>query len=289
MKIKRAVIPAAGLGTRFLPATKSSPKEMLPIVDKPAIQYVTEEAVQAGISSILIITGRGKEAIENYFDVSFELNTILRERGKEEELKIVEKIAQMANVFYVRQREALGLGHAVLCAESWTMQEPFAVFLGDDIIFAETPCIKQMMNIFEEKNCSILGVMEVEKEETSKFGIIEGKEIDESLIEITNVVEKPEADKAPSTTAVVGRYIFTPTIFEEIRNVKVGVGGEIQLTDAIKSLLNREKVYAYRFKGRRYDIGDKIGFLQATVEIALKREDLGKQFYEYLKKLLEKY
>jgi UTP--glucose-1-phosphate uridylyltransferase len=289
MKIKRAVIPAAGLGTRFLPATKSSPKEMLPIVDKPAIQYVIEEAVQAGISSILIITGRGKEAIENYFDVSFELEKILEERGKKEELNTVRKIAEMADVFYVRQREALGLGHAVLCAKNWTKGEPFAVFLGDDIIFSETPCIKQMMNIFEEKQRSILGVMDVAKEETSKFGIIEGKEIGNSLIEVTNIVEKPDPKDAPSNTAVVGRYVLPPQIFEEIEKTKAGVGGEIQLTDAIKSLLKKEKVYAYRFKGKRYDIGDKLGFLQATVEIALKREDLGKQFKDYLKELLAKY
>lgn len=288
MKIRRAVIPAAGLGTRFLPATKSSPKEMLPIVDKPAIQYVTEEAVQAGISSILVITGRGKEALENHFDVSFELEKILEERGKIEELNIIRKIAEMADVFYVRQRAALGLGHAVLCAKNWTMGEPFAVFLGDDIIFAETPCIKQMINIYEEKKCSILGVMEVEREETSKFGIIEGKDIGDSLIEITNIVEKPEPKDAPSTTAVVGRYVFTPQIFEEIENTKEGVGGEIQLTDAIKSLLRKEKVYAYRFKGKRYDIGDKLGFLKATVEIALLREDLGEQFKNYLQDLVKK-
>ncbi len=289
MKINKAVIPAAGLGTRFLPATKSSPKEMLPIIDKPAIQYVTEEAVQAGIFSILIITGRGKEAIENYFDVSFELEKILEERGKEEELKIVKEIARMADVFYVRQKEALGLGHAVLCAENWIGKEPFAVFLGDDIIFAETPCIKQMMDIFEEKNKSILGVMDVEREDTSKFGIIEGKKIDESLYEVTEIVEKPEPDESPSTTAVVGRYIFTPRIIDELKNTGKGLGGEIQLTDAIKSLLKKEKVYAYRFKGKRYDIGDKFGFIKATVEIALKREDLRKKFYEYLKELLRKY
>lgn len=288
MKIRRAVIPAAGLGTRFLPATKSSPKEMLPIVDKPAIQYVTEEAVKAGISSILVITGRGKEALENHFDVSFELEKILEERGKFEELNIIRKIAEMADVFYVRQREALGLGHAVLCAKNWTMGEPFAVFLGDDIIFAETPCIKQMMNIYEEKKCSILGVMDVEREETSKFGIIEGEDIGNSLIEITNIVEKPEPKDAPSTTAVVGRYVFTPQIFQEIENTKEGVGGEIQLTDAIRSLLRKEKVYAYRFKGKRYDIGDKMGFLKATVEIALLREDMGEQFKNYLKELVKK-
>ncbi|NMB98750.1 MAG: UTP--glucose-1-phosphate uridylyltransferase GalU [Thermoanaerobaculaceae bacterium] len=289
MKIKRAVIPAAGLGTRFLPATKSSPKEMLPIVDKPAIQYVTEEAVQAGISSILIITGRGKEAIENYFDVSFELEKILEERGREEELAVVRKIAEMADVFYVRQREALGLGHAVYCAKNWTAGEPFAVFLGDDIIFSETPCIKQMMDIYDEKKCSILGVMDVAEKDTSKFGIIGGKEISDSLIEVTNIVEKPSPQDAPSNTAVVGRYILTPQIFEEIENTKEGIGGEIQLTDAIKSLLKKEKVYAYRFQGKRYDIGDKLGFLQATVEIALKREDLGEIFKQYLKELLKKY
>jgi UTP--glucose-1-phosphate uridylyltransferase len=286
MGLKKAIIPAAGLGTRFLPATKASPKEMLPIVDKPAIQYVIEEAKSAAIESILIITGRGKEAIENHFDYSYELQNILEERGKKEEVEIVKKIADMADFFYVRQKEAIGLGHAVLCAKNWVSKEPFAVFLGDDIIVSKTPCIKQMIEVFEEKKATVLGVVEVDKKDTSKFGIIKGKKINDSLIEVSDIVEKPEAAKAPSTTAVIGRYILTPQIFNELEKTEPGVGGEIQLTDAIKSLMKKEKVFAYRFKGKRYDIGDKFGFLQATVEIALQRKDLGKEFKKYLKELL---
>ncbi len=286
MGLKKAIIPAAGLGTRFLPATKASPKEMLPIVDKPAIQYVIEEAKSAAIESILIITGRGKEAIENHFDYSYELQNILEERGKKEEVEIVKKIADMADFFYVRQKEALGLGHAVLCAKNWVSKEPFAVFLGDDIIISKTPCIKQMIEVFEEKKATVLGVVEVDKKDTSKFGIVKGKEINDSLIEVSEIVEKPEPAKAPSTTAVIGRYILTPQIFDELEKTEPGVGGEIQLTDAIKSLMKKEKVFAYRFKGKRYDIGDKFGFLQATVEIALQRKDLGKEFKKYLKQLL---
>lgn len=286
MVLKKAIIPAAGLGTRFLPATKASPKEMLPIVDKPAIQYVIEEAKSAAIESILIITGRGKEAIENHFDYSYELQNILEERGKKEEVEIVKKIADMADFFYVRQKEALGLGHAVLCAKNWVSKEPFAVFLGDDIIISKTPCIKQMIEVFEEKKATVLGVVEVDKKDTSKFGIVKGKEINDSLIEVSEIVEKPEPAKAPSTTAVIGRYILTPQIFDELEKTEPGVGGEIQLTDAIKSLMKKEKVFAYRFKGKRYDIGDKFGFLQATVEIALQRKDLGKEFKKYLKQLL---
>ncbi len=286
MDLKKAIIPAAGLGTRFLPATKASPKEMLPIVDKPAIQYVIEEAKSASIESILIITGRGKEAIENHFDYSYELQNILEKRGKREEVEIVKKIADMADFFYVRQKEALGLGHAVLCAKNWVSREPFAVFLGDDIIISKTPCIKQMIEVFEEKRATVLGVVEVVKKDTSKFGIIKGKKISDSLIEVSDIVEKPEPEKAPSTTAVIGRYILTPQIFDQLEKTKPGVGGEIQLTDAIKSLMKKEKVFAYRFKGKRYDIGDKFGFLQATVEIALQRKDLGKEFKKYLKQLL---
>jgi UTP--glucose-1-phosphate uridylyltransferase len=287
MPVRKAVIPAAGLGTRFLPATKSSPKEMLTIVDKPAIQYVTEEAVNAGLKSILIITGRGKEAIENHFDVSYELERFLEEKGKYKEVELVRNIAEMAEVYYVRQKEALGLGHAVLCARTWAEGEPFAVFLGDDIIFSKTPCISQMMSIFEQKQCSVLGVIEVDREETSKYGIIEGIGINDRLIEVKDIVEKPEADKAPSTTAVIGRYLFTPAIFGELENTKAGISGEIQLTDAIKSLLQKEKVYAYKFEGKRYDIGDKLGFLEATVELALRKEGLGPLFKDYLKELLK--
>jgi UTP--glucose-1-phosphate uridylyltransferase len=286
MPVRKAIIPAAGLGTRFLPATKASPKEMLTIVDKPAIQYVTEEAVNAGLKSILIVTGRGKEAIENHFDVSYELERFLEEKGKYKEVELVRNIAEMAEVYYVRQKQALGLGHAVLCAKSWVQGDPFAVFLGDDIVISKTPCISQMMKIFEQKECSILGVIEVDKCETSKYGIIEGIELTDRLIEVKDIVEKPEPENAPSTTAVIGRYLFTPSIMEELEKTPAGVSGEIQLTDAIKSLLKKEKVYAYRFEGKRYDIGDRLGFLEASVEFALEREDLSAPFKKYLKKLI---
>ena len=286
MPVKKAIIPAAGLGTRFLPATKASPKEMLTIVDKPAIQYVTEEAVNAGLKSILIVTGRGKEAIENHFDVSYELERFLEEKGKYKEVELVRNIAEMAEVYYVRQKEALGLGHAVLCAKSWAREDPFAVFLGDDIIFSRKPCISQMMEIFEEKKCSVLGVIEIDKNETSKYGIIEGVEVNGQLIEVKDIVEKPDPKDAPSSTAVIGRYLFTPGIMRELEQTKPGVGGEIQLTDAIRSLLKNEKVYAYRFEGKRYDIGDKLGFLEATVELALERDDLKDAFRAYLNRLM---
>ena len=287
MRVRKAIIPAAGLGTRFLPATKASPKEMLPVVDKPVIQYVIEEAVAAGIESVLIITGRGKEAIENHFDVSYELEQILKERGKEEELAIVRSIASMAEISYTRQKEALGLGHAVLCGMTWAGTEPFAVFLGDDIVLSETPCMRQMIDVFERTGSSVLGVMEVPAEDTRKYGIVAGDEVEERLIRIRDIVEKPKPEAAPSSTAVIGRYIFTPTIFEELTRTERDASGEIQLTNAIRSLLARERVYAYRFKGQRYDTGDRLGFLQATVEIALGRPDLAEPFGEYLRKMVK--
>jgi len=283
MRVRKAVIPAAGLGTRFLPATKASPKEMLPIVDKPVIQYVVEEAVAAGIESILIVTGRGKQALEDHFDVSYELERVLEARGKTEDLRTVRAIASLAEVSYVRQREALGLGHAVLCARTWAGKEPFAVFLGDDIVVSETPCMRQMLDVFEERGASVLGVMEVPRRETSKYGIVAGKPVGERLLEVSDVVEKPRPDRAPSTTAIVGRYVFTPAILEELQTTGPGAGGEIQLTDAIRTLLRREKVFAYRFEGRRYDTGDRLGFLRATVEIALGRPDLRDPFAAFLK------
>jgi len=286
MRVRKAVIPAAGLGTRFLPATKASPKEMLPVVDKPVIQYVVEEAVAAGIESLLIITGRGKEAIENHFDVSYELEQVLRERGKEEELAIVRGIASMVEISYTRQKEALGLGHAVLCGMTWAGTEPFAVFLGDDIVISETPCMRQMIDVFDRTRSSVLGVMDVERSDTRKYGIVAGKPLDERLIEIADIVEKPNPEVAPSTTAVIGRYIFTPTIFEELLGTEKDASGEIQLTNAIRTLLLREKVFAYRFEGRRYDTGDRLGFLQATVEIALERPDIAAPFREYLTRLM---
>jgi UTP--glucose-1-phosphate uridylyltransferase len=283
MRVRKAVIPAAGLGTRFLPATKASPKEMLPIVDKPVIQYVVEEAVAAGIESILIVTGRGKQALEDHFDVSYELERVLEARGKTEDLRTVRAIASLAEISYVRQREALGLGHAVLCARTWAGKEPFAVFLGDDIVVSETPCMRQMLDVFEERGASVLGVMEVPRQETSKYGIVAGKPVGERLLEVSDVVEKPRPDRAPSTTAIVGRYVFTPAILEELQTTGPGAGGEIQLTDAIRTLLRREKVFAYRFEGRRYDTGDRLGFLRATVEIALGRPDLRDPFAAFLK------
>lgn len=286
MRIRKAVIPAAGLGTRFLPATKASPKEMLPVVDKPVIQYVIEEAVAGGIEAVLIITGRGKEAIENHFDVSFELEQVLRERGKEEELAIVQNIASMIEVSYTRQKEALGLGHAVLCARNWAGNEPFAVFLGDDIVHANTPCIRQMADVFEREKSTVLGVMEVPREETRKYGIVAGERAGERLLRVTDIVEKPRPDWAPSTTAVIGRYIFTPAIFEELEKTGKDPSGEIQLTSAIRSLIEREKVYAYQFEGQRYDTGDRLGFLQATVETALTRPDLRGPFAAYLRKIV---
>ncbi len=288
MRVRKAVIPAAGLGTRFLPATKASPKEMLPVVDKPVIQYVVEEAVSAGIESILIITGRGKEAIENHFDVSYELERFLEERGKLNELSIVQAIASMVEVTYLRQKEALGLGHAVLCARTWAGQEPFAVFLGDDIVVSETPCMQQMIEVFDRTESSVLGVMDVPKDQTYKYGIVAGESVDNRLIDVNDIVEKPKPEVAPSTTAVVGRYIFTPAIFEELEKTEKDAGGEIQLTNAIRTLLGREKVHAYRFEGRRYDTGDRLGFLKATVEIALDRPDLSEAFSAYLSDLVAK-
>lgn len=283
MRIRKAVIPAAGLGTRFLPATKAMPKEMLPVVDKPVIQIVMEEAVASGIEAVLIVTGRGKEAIENHFDVSAELESFLKERGKEKELAIVQQIASMVEVGYVRQKEALGLGHAVLCAKTWVGDEPFAVFLGDDIVVSETPCMAQMAAVFEREKASVLGVMEVARDQTSKYGIVAGEPAGGRLMRVRDMVEKPRPEEAPSTTAVIGRYVFTPQIFEELEKTGRGAGGEIQLTDAIRTLLARQPVFAYTFEGRRFDTGDRLGFLQATVETALSRPDLRESFGAYLK------
>lgn len=287
MRVRKAIIPAAGLGTRFLPATKAQPKEMLPIVDKPVIQYVVEEAVAAGIESILLVTGRGKDAIENHFDVSAELESFLESKGKTEELQQVRAIASMVEVMYVRQKEALGLGHAVLCARTWAGNEPFAVFLGDDIVVAQEPCIRQMLRVFETRRASVLGVMDVPRPDTKKYGIVAGTPEDARTLKLTDIVEKPSPDCAPTTTAVIGRYVFTPEIFEELEKTRADASGEIQLTNAIRSLLTRQAVYAYRFEGRRFDAGDKLGFLEATVEMALAREDLGAPFRAYLKRLAE--
>lgn len=282
MKVKKAIIPAAGLGTRFLPATKAQPKEMLPIVDKPTIQYIIEEAVASGIEEILIITGRNKRAIEDHFDKSVELEKELEAHGKEELLTLVKDITNMVDIHYIRQKEPKGLGHAISCAKTFVGNEPFAVLLGDDVVDSEVPCLKQLINCYDEYKTSILGVQEVPKEDVSKYGIVKGTPIENRVFKVKDLVEKPATEEAPSNMAILGRYIITPQIFEILQNTTPGKGGEIQLTDALKVLMGSEAMYAYNFEGRRYDVGDKLGFLQATVEFALKRDDLKKPFMDYL-------
>lgn len=280
--IQKAIIPAAGWGTRFLPATKAQPKEMLPIVDKPAIQFIVEEAVNAGVEDILIITGKNKRAIEDHFDRSLELEDLLREKDKGELLALVERIADLADIHYIRQKEQLGLGHAVYCARKFIGQEPFAVLLGDDIIVNNPSCLEQMLAVYEEVKAPIVAVQEVPQEEVDRYGIIDPLEIDGPLIQVKDLIEKPGPAEAPSNLAVIGRYILVPEIFPLLEEVKPGAGGEIQLTDALRLLARQDRVYAYRFQGKRYDIGDKLGFLQATVEFALARPDLAGPFREYL-------
>jgi UTP--glucose-1-phosphate uridylyltransferase len=289
MKVRKAVFPAAGLGTRFLPATKAQPKEMLPIVDKPIIQYGVEEALAAGCDQIIIVTGRGKQAIEDHFDVSYELEKMLEERKKTDLLQIVRQISDMIHVAYVRQKEALGLGHAVLMARELVGNEPFAVLLADDVIDAEVPCLKQMIEVFEETQCSVLATQVVEGPAISSYGVLdvqpaEGR-FNGRLFEIKNMVEKPTQAEAPSNLAIIGRYILTPKVFETLSETPLGTGGELQLTDGMRLLLKSEKMYAYIYEGRRHDTGDKLGFLKATVEFALKRKDLGDEFRRYLKEL----
>ena len=288
-KVRKAVFPAAGLGTRFLPATKAQPKEMLPLVDKPIIQYGVEEAMASGCNQILIITGRGKQAIEDHFDVSYELEKMLEERKKTDLLQIVRSISDMIYVAYVRQKEALGLGHAVLMAREMVGNEPFAVLLADDVIDAKVPCLKQMVEVFNEKQCSVLATQIIEGKMISSYGVLDVKPVDsrfgERLYEIKNMVEKPKPEDAPSNLAIIGRYILTPGIFDCLANTPAGAGGELQLTDGMRLLLKKEKMYAYVYEGRRHDTGDKLGFLKATVEFALKREDLGEPFRDYLKAL----
>lgn len=285
MKIKKAVIPAAGLGTRFLPATKSIPKEMLPIVDKPTIQYIVEEVIASGIEDVLIITGRNKGSIEEHFDRAVELEYNLEKNNKEELLEEVRKISKMINIHTVRQKDPLGLGHAVYCAKSFVGNEPFAVLLGDDVVDSQKPCLKQMIEMFEQYNSTILGVQPVSWENVNKYGIVSGSKVNDKMYTVKDLVEKPQVEKAPTNIAILGRYIITPKIFELLENTKKGVGGEIQLTDALKSLCNIEEVFAYIFEGRRYDVGSKIGFLEATVDFALKRDDLRDSFKSYLNKL----
>jgi UTP--glucose-1-phosphate uridylyltransferase len=290
MRVRKAVFPAAGLGTRFLPATKAQPKEMLPLVDKPIIQYGVEEALAAGCDQIIIITGRGKTAIEDHFDVSYELEKMLEERGKTELLSIVRQISDMIHVAYVRQKEAMGLGHAVLMARELVGNEPFAVLLADDVIDAERPCLQQMMDVFEESQCSIIATQEVNGPAISSYGVLDAKKIDGKFsgraFDVRSLVEKPKREEAPSNLAIIGRYILTPTIFETLERTPLGAGGELQLTDGLRGLLSAgEKIYGYTFEGKRHDAGDKLGFLKATVEFALKRADLGPDFAEYLRSL----
>jgi len=289
MRVRKAVFPAAGLGTRFLPATKAQPKEMLPLVDKPIIQYGVEEALASGCDQIIIITGRGKQAIEDHFDVSYELEKMLQERNKTDLLQIVRQISDMIHVFYVRQKEALGLGHAVLMARELVGNEPFAVLLADDVIDANPPCLKQMMNVFEETQCSVVAAQIIEGKAISAYGVLDMKPVpgkfDGRLYQVRNMVEKPRLEDAPSNLAIIGRYILTPTVFETLSEVKAGAGGELQLTDGMRMLLKKEKMFAYVYDGKRHDTGDKLGFLKATVEFALKREDLGGPLREYLKSL----
>lgn len=284
-KIRKAVFPAAGLGTRFLPATKASPKEMLPLVDKPLIQYVVEEAVDSGVESIIIVTGRGKSAIEDHFDISFELENMLRERGKGELFDAARSVSELARISYVRQKQALGLGHAILQAKDFVEGEPFAVMLADDIVDAEVPALKQMLAVYEETGAPVLGTMRVEGEAISRFGVLDAEEVRDGVFRVRDMVEKPRFQEAPSDLAIIGRYILTPDIFEEIERTQPGSGGEIQITDAMRALLKKREFYAVRFEGTRHDAGDKLGFLVATVEFALKRPDLGPQFREYLRSL----
>lgn len=285
MKVRKAIIPAAGLGTRFLPATKAQPKEMLPIVDKPTIQYIIEEAVEAGIQDIIIVTGRNKRSIEDHFDRSIELELELEKSGKQEMLDMVKDISEMANIHYIRQKEPRGLGHAILAAQHFIGDEPFAVLLGDDVVISKQPCLGQMLDVFHEYQTSILGVQTVPHEVVNKYGIIAGKQVDERVYKVQDMVEKPSVEEAPSNVAVLGRYIITPEIFPFLETQDAGKGGEIQLTDALKRLAKEQAMYAYDFKGHRYDVGSKIGFLQANVEFALRDDALKDEVKTYLEQL----
>lgn len=288
MKIRKAVIPAAGLGTRFLPATKAQPKEMLPIVDKPTLQYIIEECIESGIEEILIITGRNKKSIEDHFDRSIELEMELEKSGKQEMLKMVKNISNMVNIYFIRQKEPKGLGHAIHCARTFVGNEPFAILLGDDIVYNEKkPCLKQMLECYGEYKTSILGVQKVPRENINKYGIVETKHIEDRVYKVKGLMEKPNMDQTNSDIAILGRYIVTPKIFEILENLEPGKGGEIQLTDALLKLSKEEAIYAYIFEGKRYDVGDKLGFLQATVEYALRRDELKEDFIKYLKEIIK--
>lgn len=286
MRIKKAIIPAAGLGTRFLPATKAMPKEMLPIVDKPTIQYIVEEAVASGIEDIIIVTGRGKRAIEDHFDNYFELEQNLFDKGKFDLLDEVQKSSKLVDIHYIRQKEPKGLGHAIWCARKFIGDEPFAVLLGDDIVVSETPCLKQMIDLYGDYNSSIIGVKQVSDEDRSRYGIVEAMEMSERVYRATKLFEKPTSDITQSKLAIMGRYILTPKIFDILETTQIGRGGEIQLTDAISELNQSESVYAYDFIGTRYDVGEKLGFIKTTIDFALERPDLKYDLLEYLKQVI---
>lgn len=288
MKIRKAIIPAAGLGTRFLPATKAMPKEMLPIVDKPTIQYIIEEAIQSGIEDIIIVTGKGKRAIEDHFDHSFELEQTLYEKGKFELLEEVQKSSKLVDIHYIRQKEAKGLGHAVWCARKFIGNEPFAVLLGDDIVQSDKPCLLQMMEQYDRYNASILGVQQVSEDEVSRYGIINGKTIGPRFHNVNGLIEKPSKLEAPSNLAILGRYILNPRIFDILEHQTPGAGGEIQLTDAIAQLNEYEAIYAYEFEGTRYDVGEKFGFIQTTIEMSLQHKELREPILHYLTSVLER-
>jgi UTP--glucose-1-phosphate uridylyltransferase len=286
-KVRKAIIPAAGLGTRFLPATKAMPKEMLPIVDKPTIQYIVEEAIASGIEDIIIVTGKGKRAIEDHFDLAPELERNLAEKGKLELLEKVQHSSNLVNIHYIRQKEPKGLGHAVWCARNFIGDEPFAVLLGDDIVVSETPCVKQLINQYEETGSSVIGVQTVEHNQTNRYGIIDPATKEDRRYQVNNFVEKPALGAAPSNLAIMGRYLLTPEIFGLLENQETGAGGEIQLTDAIQKLNETQKVYAYDFEGKRYDVGEKLGFVKTTIDFALEHDEIRDSILEYMGSLVE--
>lgn len=285
-KVKKAIIPAAGLGTRFLPATKAMPKEMLPIVDKPTIQYIVEEAIESGIEDIIIVTGKGKRAIEDHFDCAYELEQNLLEKGKNDLLEKVRYSTNLADIHYIRQKEPNGLGHAVWCARNFIGDEPFAVLLGDDIVQSEVPCLRQLIQEYEKTSSSVIGVQQVPDNETNRYGIIDPVLQEDRRYQVSRFVEKPELGTAPSNLAIMGRYILTPEIFQFLDEQKIGTGGEIQLTDAIQDLNKIQRVFAYNFEGKRYDVGEKIGFIKTTIEFALQNEEVKEEVIEYLKELV---
>jgi UTP--glucose-1-phosphate uridylyltransferase len=288
-KVRKAIIPAAGLGTRFLPATKAMPKEMLPIVDKPTIQYIVEEAMESGIEDIIIVTGKGKRAIEDHFDFAYELEQTLISKEKFDLLEKVQEPSRMVDIHYIRQKEPKGLGHAVWCARNFIGNEPFAVLLGDDIVQAETPCLKQLINEFDRTHSSVIGVQRVPEDETHRYGIIDPNEQHGRSYQVSNFVEKPKKGKAPSNLAIIGRYIFTPEIFMFLDKQEIGAGGEIQLTDAIQHLNHIQRVFAYEFEGNRYDVGEKLGFIETTIEFALQKEELREDLLKFMAKQLDSY